>query len=62
MESQHLQCNAEILFALREYGEVRLPNWRATNFKLWLKHPTIRFNFEFTEGKELTTIKNPKTT
>lgn len=60
MRAITLESNAEILFAVHEYGEVKLPNWRAQNFKHWLKHPKIRFNFEFIEGKELTTIKNKK--
>ena len=54
-----LQCNAEILFAVKEYGEVRLPNWRYTNFKLWLNSSKLKVKLEIIEGKELTTIKKP---
>lgn len=41
-----LDCNAEILFALKEQGEVLIPNDRATNFKHWMSSPALKFDYK----------------
>lgn len=40
-----LDCNAEILFALKEQGEVLIPTYKAENFKYWMSSPVLKFDY-----------------